>query len=529
MKDAVASLDIQRCLRLPQPEATRDELRHAMRWVTDSEVYRIIDEQLRDSTASVRKHRTGLEDEGLQLIFDLRKVETPPLPPVAYCNVFDLTEEREEALRRRIIVEPVINDILERCRDQYDGILSATTKYTPKEDIRRSVFENSCAAQFDFAAYFDQFALAKSIRKYFGIARRNDDDLQLCVLAMGYRPSCQVAQATTKTIMSVKEKVDSASCVDNVLFLGTPGSVFRASKQFIVRSAIVGAQLKDTTIAITTEYDFLGEHYDHVAKTRCLTKKTAAKAAFVGAFMLDKKPLRTKQLQAIFGLLLYAANTLRLTIANYHWALRFMSKVCASEQQTEHDIPDDVRGEFLSWARVASTNTPVDVYTPDIEADFIIYTDASAYGWGAISISRGGNVKTISKQWSPQECEEHNVYSSVVAEPLAIRKAIAALVPATTRKVTIFTDHLPFVFAAEATYGKAWSYSSAIQFLAGYKTEFDVQFVPGAQNPADVLSRARPITTTKPIAPLLSVTSVAGRRCGRREAWGWAGEGPGTG
>jgi hypothetical protein len=28
---------------------------------------------------------------------------------------------------------------------------------------------------------------------------------------------------------------------------------------------------------------------------------------------------------------------------------------------------------------------------------------------------------------------------------------------------------------------------------------------------------------------LLTVTSVAGRRCGRREAWGWAGEGAGTG
>jgi hypothetical protein len=60
----------------------RDELRHAMRWVTDSEVYRIIDEQLRDPTARVREHRTGLEDEGRQLIFDLRKVETPEDPSI---------------------------------------------------------------------------------------------------------------------------------------------------------------------------------------------------------------------------------------------------------------------------------------------------------------------------------------------------------------------------------------------------------------------------------------------------------------
>jgi hypothetical protein len=83
VKDVVASLDIARCLRLPQPDATRDEPRYAMRWVTDSDVYRIIDEQLRDN------------------------------------------------------------------------------KYTPKDDIRRFVYDSGCAAQFYFAAFFDQFALAK--------------------------------------------------------------------------------------------------------------------------------------------------------------------------------------------------------------------------------------------------------------------------------------------------------------------------------------------------------------------------------
>jgi hypothetical protein len=126
-------------------------------------------------------------------------------------------------------------------------------------------------------------------------------------------------------------------------------------------------------------------------------------------------------------------DTLRITIANYHWALRFLSKVCATEQRTEHELPADVRGELLSWARVASTNAPLPVYTPDVESDFVIYTDASAYGRGAISISRGGNVKTISKRWSTKECEDYNIHSSVVSEPLALRKAIAALVPTTTR------------------------------------------------------------------------------------------------
>ena len=116
-----------------------------------------------------------------------------------------------------------------------------------------------------------------------------------------------------------------------------------------------------------------------------------------------------------------------------------------------------MRAELLAWAAVAYTNSPVDVYTPDCDPDFVLYTDASAYGWGAISISRGGNVLTISRPWSPEEIEAYNVHSSVVAEPLAIRKAVAALIPMTARKVKIFTDHLSFCFAARGTYGRAWS------------------------------------------------------------------------
>ena len=377
VKDVVASVDLRRCLRLPQPSATRDELRHATRWVTDSAVYAHIGEQLR--TITLRKSRTGLDDEDLQVIFDLRKIETAETPPLAYCNAFDVEEERDATTRRRIIIEPMINDILAEHGLALDGLFATTTKYTAKEDIRRFVFTNPCAAQFDFAAYFDQFALAPPIRKYFGIARARDSDCNLCVLPMGFRPSCQVAQATTNTIMSVNEKVDSASCVDNVLFLGSRDAVYKASKEFIVRSSLVGAQLKDTTINITEEYDFLGEHYDHRNRTRCLTAKTAAKAAYVETFLLSKTSLRTKQLQAIFGLLLYAANTLRIILARFHWALRFLSKVCDTTPSTEHELPDDARSELLCWARVASANAPVPVYTPDRESDFVVYTDASSF------------------------------------------------------------------------------------------------------------------------------------------------------
>src|SRR5205085_998370 len=98
------------CLRLPQPSATREELREATRWVNDSDVYKIIDEKLQDFT--MRKHRTGIDDDDLQVIFDLRKIGRAHVAPIAFCNAFAVEEEKEDGTRRRPIFEPLINDIL---------------------------------------------------------------------------------------------------------------------------------------------------------------------------------------------------------------------------------------------------------------------------------------------------------------------------------------------------------------------------------------------------------------------------------
>jgi hypothetical protein len=509
---------------LKQPAATRDALIDATRWLRPGTVYDTIQAALEKT--SLRRQKTALDDDDLQIIFDLRKIVRADTSPVAFCNAFAVTEEKEEGERRRPIFEPLINDIL---AESTEPILASTTRYTPKEDIRRFVYETECAAQFDFAAWFDQFQLHPEIRRFFGIQTRDGDHV-LSVLPMGFRPSCQVAQATTSSIMSVSVDTPSASCVDNVLYLGSRATVAKASKEFLQRAARVGALIKDRNINIATEYDFLGEHYDHVKKTRCLTSKTASKAQYAFDILRATDCFKTKQLQAIFGLLLYAANTLRITVANFHWAMRFLSAVCSTPQHERHSIPSDVRAELVEWARQAAENKPVDVYTPDCESDFVIYTDASAYGWGAVSISKGGNVLNISGVWSDHERREWNLQSSVSAEPLAIRKAIAALVPSTAKKVTIFTDHESFVGAFQKGIGRTYAYAAAMQFLSQYKTVFEVRHVPGEQNPADVLSRARPSQSSLGAPPLLMVTSVAGQKCGRGgEGRVWEGAGLASG
>ncbi len=502
-KDVVNSVDQEKLKTLSVRPETAEELKKALNWTTPSVLYEILRDELKKR--NMRTTSCAFEKEHVELMNKLGKLVEPTDAPLAFCNGFVRTEEREEGDRLRPLLEPVINDIIDELA-KIDPRFDVSTKYATKDEIRSHVYHSECAAQFDFAAWYDQIEIAKAIRKFFSVDTVYGIYVLAC-LAMGFKPSCRVAQAFTNVIREVKAKVFSDSCVDNVAFMGSREEVIAAAQEFIQRADTVGAQIKDRTIRLTTEYDFLGEHYNHERKTRCLTEKVRAKAQYVVEVLREKRSLTTKQLQAIYGLLIYAAGTLRITLARFHWALRFMAVFGGTDAKHLHDIPAGVRIELARWSQEAATNTPVPVWTPEQTPEYVIYTDASATGWGAWSYSRGGNAMSISQPWTESDATIWNLDSSVSAEPLAVQKAVAALVPSTAKKVVIYTDHLPLVYAKQRTVGRAYSYSRMIQFLESYDTQFELRFVPGEQNPADVLSRANhPLTQKRP--PILNVTAV---------------------
>lgn len=511
-KDVVNRVSYEKLLELNQSAQTKAELEWALRWTRAGGLYDILEEAIKK--CDMRKTSSSLRKEHIETLVQIGKFARPVGRAVAFCNAMLRTEEKEEGDRYRALLEPVINDLIKRLA-KTDPRFDVSTKYASKDDIRRHVYLSECAAQFDFAAWFDQLMMDIANQKFFTVETAYGLYVLVC-LAMGYMPSCQVAQACTNTLREVETKVHSDSCVDNVAFMGSPPAVTQASLEFIARCDAVGAVLKDRTITLVTEHDFLGEHYNHKEKTRCLTRKTAAKAEYVYKLLQQKSEFTTKQLRAIYGLLIYAASTLQLTMARYHWALRFLSHVAATDEHVHHVMPAAVNVELVCWSKTAADNVPVPVWTPTRQPDYIIYTDASAFGYGAISVSSGGNVLQLSQQWTESDRSTWNVESSVTAEPLAIQRAIAALVPNTSTKVIIYTDHLPFVYAYNRTVGKAYMYSRTIQFMEAYNTEFEVRFIEGIQNPADVLSRARVFTPTTP--KLLDVTSIGDKTFKERES-----------
>jgi len=491
----VGSLAVEKVLKLQMHDSTKLRLQHALRWITWSPEYDVLLEQL--SSQQLRTTSCALDANDLRKLIDVRKLIEVPLPnndlTMAYCNAFCVMEDRPEGSRRRPIFEPIINDLLQHSQ--------VATFYTDRDTIRQAVYRQPAGVQFDFSAWFDQIPLDKMIQRFFGVAVDNRH-FMLPVLPMGFRPSCQVANALSDAI-SDHATVAKAICVDNIIFFGQDKELETTASVFIKRCNDVGAILKDQTIEVKTSYDFLGEAYDHVAKTRALTTKTREKAAYVHELLKCAATSRlwtTHQILAIVGLLLYCAGTLRISVASFHFAMRFHALVAATDLKQKHAMPTAVQNQFIQWAGIAAANIPVAVWQETPEPDLHIFVDASATGWGAISITPNGTISRSSGTWTTDDWKSWNLHSSVAAEPLAVRRAVCLLVPSKMKHVVIHTDHLPLFWAAQKGFGKAYAYSSTLAFLAALPTRFSFKFIEGADNPADALSRATP--------PLLPVTSI---------------------
>jgi hypothetical protein len=280
-------------------------------------------------------------------------------------------------------------------------------------------------------------------------------------------------------------------------------------------------------------YEWLGVQYQHgTTPTRCLGPKSLAKIDAAAAVLTA--PTTRRQLAAVFGLLFYAADVIghtrsHTTLAHHFGLLRFFRRnvSCIDETASWEDIvhlPISLRTEAARWLQELRKNEPVDVLLGVREAaadepsgyDVVLVSDASESGWGAIAWNPlSGDLRAEAFEWSALD-RLHDVGSSVVAEPLAIKKALLRFVaPTNGLRVLILTDHSGLVAAVRSGFGKAETYNElalVVEHFATIGCTVDAAWTPGATNPADHLSRGlaaeSPITT----ATLADLVEAVGRR-----------------
>ena len=151
-------------------------------------------------------------------------------------------------------------------------------------------------------------------------------------------------------------------------------------------------------------------------------------------------------------------------------------------------MPSLAREQLLAWLDFLIANKPVPIIEVEEEPRFVVITDASGEGWGAISVdTTTGSIMEFSFPWTGLDVPRAE--SSVWAEPEAIFLAVCRIA-SPGDAVLVLTDHQPAEFANESGYAKSWSLNQLVarmHRLPGVRVT--IRHIPGKGNPADGLSR----------------------------------------
>ena len=172
------------------------------------------------------------------------------------------------------------------------------------------------------------------------------------------------------------------------------------------------------------------------------------------------------------GLLFYASPILRIDLSKYFRAISAYRNI-AQKLQEDPTLWDTKLGTSLwpssvpnlnEWIAEVLENKPTTPKTAEATFDTIIVVDASAWGWGAVKLSRSsGKVKQISKEW-----DKNTPFSriSTHAEPMALAMAACVFVdPDEDGNVLFLTDSKACLGAFRRGYSGVYTVNGAVDLL----------------------------------------------------------------
>ena len=380
-------------------------------------------------------------------------------------------------------------------------------RFPTKLDIIQLVLRGTHFIALDFAAYYDQFLYAPEVGERFCFRARGKFYC-LATGAMGQRHLVGVAQSTTSVFLDFDHISTTRSIIDNAIFVGFgEETVLRDATVYAERARSCGAQFNEDVSnmrsLVQQEGDWCGVHLDFVAKHVSLTQKTVRK---VVASWERRATWTWRGFAAHVGLLFWSWGIIDIPMAGFFPLLAFVSRVGRdmTEDPSRWDKPaniwDSARPSLDSWTQLVVQNRPR-VVRPPGPPDWLVCTDASAWGWGYVAVNAGtGEVRQYGAPWSLSVRQLHGdkLRSSVFAEPRGVVNSLCHMLklePGVACRVRLGTDST----VARAAFARGFnSHSKHINgCVHRLKTTFpdvSIEFlhIPGVDNPADQLSRGGP-------------------------------------
>lgn len=335
------------------------------------------------SPPSVKVREALLSREDILKLLKFGIIEECTSQPRNTCNVFSVIEELKN--RRRMIIEPCINDIL---------LYAGRVELPSLQQVAEEVGTSSHATLFDFASYYNHFPLPEEVRKYYTFSHEGRN-YQLMVIATGQRQCPCASQALTRSLVKTAVKnhdsVTGSAYIDNVRFCGSDESLGVVVENFMSTCKKLNICINDDdTIWNATRYVYLGICFDHETRTISLAEKTRTKLQDQSDRFDTCSTLRDAM--ALLGILVWSLRVMCHPLAHAYLFIKFIRRRVAS-----HEL-DEIAKVWPCLIQNVKTLIhdilqlpPRRILTNAIDAGIVLFTDACLSGFGCVMF-HGENI-----------------------------------------------------------------------------------------------------------------------------------------
>lgn len=439
----------------------------------------------------------------LQHLLRVGQVEPTSFDEVrATCSVFPVPEWTKG--RRRLIKHTEdLNDVFGRETLLHLQLIKA-------QELPATVHDGKYAITLDFAAWFDQFPLSSSERCYHCFPFQGQW-YRLTRLPMGQRQAVDVASTVTDMLVSfgVPAGVRIDTYIDNVRFLSDdPRALVATAFKFVERARGIGATINELTDSenahealrklVHSEGEFLGVGFDYANKKVRVGSKAISKLVKLRE-LLEGDRFTVQNFLALYGVLFFAAQVTRPKLCDRYYCLKEYSDIARRVQADPAILATQYKGPpkrlqlLREWIAETEKNTYVTAFrkTEIQNAERVLVTDASGWGWGALLWdATTGRVSDVACKW---EKEWRAKGTSTWSETEAISRALRHFFPTgEPGELIVLSDNTAAVGAFQKGRSGIYALNKAIALaqgaVAGSRPAF--YHIEGATNPADPLSRA---------------------------------------
>ncbi len=452
--------------------------------------------------------KIAFNEEQIRAIVARKKLEETK-EPKNYINMFGVTETTKE--RTRIIAEPWLNRTLKE--GDYPRL-----SYPSRLERRAQVLGKNYVAEFDFAAYFDQFELEKRVRQFY-VGRAGKRLMQLTRLPMGGKYSAAIAQYTTWVLVYPLTRINGVevtTMIDNVRIAADSEKHFEeAVGVFLKRVKKAGITMNEhpftqdhrnqwTKIGADNKkgpFTFLGEVYEGDSIRNSPKSVTKLREAIR---RIDEGKVTRRQLAATVGLALFMAHTLNIPLNEHQPLMKAYAnlfRATSGWDETISVLDARLRSKLDNLAKPLLENKAVKIRPltdPALVARYTCVFDASKTAWAAHLFDH-----ETKRSWRLMHAFKPPLRHSAHAEPTA-----AAEILRTVREkfppgnIKMVTDHIALVAGQRRWWsgngGASTSFfiNRAFQEAGNNATFFHVK---GVRNQTDADSRSTAAARAKRI------------------------------